>query len=147
MGSSARTIWGWAALHLRVIFSCQDQGKEDVVPETEGVQQVEVLKHKAQVVPAEGGKFLFPNSGQLPSRQQHRPGGGFIQCSQDIQQSGLAGAGLAHDRHIFALFHLKRDVGQGLHLLTAEAGGVNFFYMIDFQDRHNHYLRTVGRGA
>ena len=75
---------GEAALHLRVFFPRQHQGEKDVVPEGKGVQQVEILEHEAQVVPAEGGQLLFLHRGELPSRQQNRPGGGLIQRGQDI---------------------------------------------------------------
>lgn len=43
------------ALHLRIRRSGQHQRQIDVVLQGKGVQQVEVLEHKAQVVPAKCG--------------------------------------------------------------------------------------------
>ena len=43
-------------LHLLHTFSRQNQGQEDIVLNGKGIQQVELLEYKAQVVPAEGGQ-------------------------------------------------------------------------------------------
>ena len=120
--------------HLLVLLPRQHQGEQDIVPEGEGVQQVEVLEHEAQVIPAEGGQLLFPEADQIPPAQQDGAVGGLIQSGQDVQQGGLAGAGLAHNGHVLSLLHGEGHVGQGLHLVAAEAGGVDFLHMIDFQD-------------
>ena len=43
----------------------QHQGQVDVVPQGEGVQQVELLEHEAQVVPAEGRGVGLPDGGHV----------------------------------------------------------------------------------
>ena len=93
------------SLHFLVGPSRQHQGQEDVVPQGEDVQQVEVLEHKAQMRAAEGRQVPFPDVGQGLAVQKHLSGSGAVQSRQNIQQGGLAGAGLAHDGHILPRLH------------------------------------------
>ena len=53
--------------HLRVGLSRQHQGQQDVIPDGEGVQKVEVLEDEAQVVPAEGGDLPLPDGHDVPA--------------------------------------------------------------------------------
>ena len=124
--------------HIRVAAPCQHQGQQNVVPHREGVQEIEVLEHKAQVIPAEGGNVLLPDGHDILSIQQYLAAGGFIQSRQNIQQGGLAGAGLAHDGHILPGLHRKVHLRQSMDLLAAKAGGVGLFQIIHLQDRHIH---------
>ena len=71
-------------LHGPIVLSRQHQGQEDVVLKGEGVQQVEVLEHKAQVGPAEGRQIPLPDVGEGPSVEEDLPGGGAVQGRQDI---------------------------------------------------------------
>ena len=98
----------------------------------EGVQQIEFLEHKPQIIPPEGGQLILRNFGQGLAVEQDLTGGRTIQGGQDVQQGGLAGAGLAHDGHIFSRFHREIHVAQGFYLVAAETGGVNFFQMTHF---------------
>ena len=125
-------------LHVRVAAPRQHQRQQDIVLDREGIQQIEVLEHKAQMVPAEGGDVLLPDGHDIFPIQQHLAAGGLIQCRQDVQQSGLAGAGLTHDSHIFPGLYGKIHLGQGMDLLTAKAGGISLFQIIYLQDRHIH---------
>ena len=49
---------------LSVVLPRQHQGQENVVLEGKGIQQVEILEHKAQVGPAEGRQVPLPYIGQ-----------------------------------------------------------------------------------
>ena len=73
-----------ALFHLVVLLARQHQGQKDVVLQGEGVQQVEVLEHKAQVVPAEGGNLLLIEGYDVPHIQKHLAAGGLIQPRQDV---------------------------------------------------------------
>ena len=73
-----------ASVHLRVFHTGQHQRQIDVVLQGEGVQQVEVLKHKAQVIPAEAGELLVLQLGQLLPVQNHFTGCWTIQRRQNI---------------------------------------------------------------
>ena len=123
-------------LHLGIGHSCQHHGQIDVVLQIEGIQQVKLLEHKAQIVPPEGSHVLFLDGAQVLPFQQHRAGGGLIQGCQDIQQRGLAGAGLAHDGGILSLLHGKIHIPQRLHPVAAEAGGVDFLQVFHCQQTH-----------
>ena len=114
-----------ALLHLAGLLTREHQGQVDVVLQGEGVQQVEVLEHKAQVVPAEGRHLRLPDFTQLLAVQLHQAPGGLIQRRQDIQKGGLAGARLSHDGHILPFLHMEGDIFQRLHLGAAKAGGVD----------------------
>ena len=129
-----------AVTHLAVRTARQHQRQIDVVLQREGIQQVELLKHEAQMVTAEGGGIRLLHGGQVTSVQTHRAGGRGIQRRQNVQQRGLAGAGFAHDGHIFALLHRELHVVQGLHAAAAEAGGIHLAQTADFQNRHKNDL-------
>ena len=121
------------SLHFLIGPPRQHQGQEDVVPQRESVQQVEVLKHEAQMGAAESRQVPFPDIGQGLTVQKHLSGGGPVQRRQDIQQGGLAGAGLAHDGHILPRLHREIHVLQRLHLTAAEAAGVDLLQVLYFQ--------------
>ena len=59
------------ARHHAVGAAAEHQRKQDVVLNAEGVQQVEILKHKAQMIPAEGAEGLVAQLGDVVSVQQH----------------------------------------------------------------------------
>ena len=91
------------AAHALVVLPRQHQGQEDVVLEGEGVQQVEVLEHEAELVAAEGGQLPLRDAGDVPAVEQHLARSRAVERGEDVQQRGLAGAGLAHDGDVFAL--------------------------------------------
>ena len=109
----------------------QNHGQVDVVLQIEGIQQIEFLEHKAQMIPPEVGNVLFPDFGNVLIFQQHRAGGGLIQRRQNIQQGGFAGAGLAHDSHVLPLLQVEIHIPQGLHAVAPKAGGVYLFQMFN----------------
>ena len=59
-------------LHLRIGLAGQHQRQKDVVLERKGVQQVELLEHEAQVVPAEGRHLRLADLAQGPCRPAAR---------------------------------------------------------------------------
>ena len=123
--------------HLRVFLPRQHQRKIDVILQRKGVQQVEILKYEAQMIPAEGRHVGFFSFHNVFSLQQNLTGGGFVQRRQNVQKGGFAGTGLAHDGDEFALLHGKGDGAQRLHGLAAEAGGVDLTQIVDLQYIHS----------
>ena len=114
----------------------RDQRQEDVVLEGEGVQEVKILEHKAQIFPPEGGQAALGDGGEVFAVQKDLAGGGPVQRCQDVQQGGFAGAGFTHHRHKFPGLQVEGDIGEGLDLVAAKAGGVNFFEIVYFQYCH-----------
>ena len=114
-------------VHLPVIPTRQHQRQNNIVPQGEGIQQIKLLKHKAQIAPAECRQLRLPNAGKASAIQEHLTAGGAVQGSQDIQQRGLSRAGLAHNGHIFPLLHRKGHVGQRLDPVASKTGGINLF--------------------
>ena len=89
------------------------QGQGDILKGRQGVQQVAVLKDKAQPFPAEAGQFLSPQVGQFLPIYQDGAGGGPVDGGDTVEQSGLARAGGPHDAHIFSASQGKADPVQG----------------------------------
>ena len=71
---------------------------------------------------------------------------GPVQGGQNVQKRGLAGAGFAHDGHVFSLLHAEADGTQGLHLIGTEPGGIDLPDLADFQYFHCLFssLRFLG---
>ena len=129
-----------ARAHLGVGFLRQHEREEDVVLDGEGVEEVEVLEHEAQVVAAERADLALGDGREAAAVQQHLARGRAVERREDVEKRGLAGAGLAHDGDVFALLDGERDVRERLHLAAAEAGGIDLFEVVDFQNRHGFLL-------
>ena len=125
-----------ALLHLPIGHPGQDQGQEDVILEGKGIQQVEILEYKAQILPPEGGQTALGDGGEILAVQKDLAGGGPVQGRQNVEKRRLSGAGFPHNGHKLPGFQVKGDVGEGLHLIAAEAGGVNFLQIVYFQLCH-----------
>ena len=117
-------------MHLLIGHAGEHQRQINVVLQGEVVQQVEVLKDEPEVFPPESRQPGFRNGGKVLAVQQDLPGSGLVQCGQQIQQRGFAGAAFAHDGHVFARLYRKGHAGQGRHTHPAEAGGVNFLQVV-----------------
>ena len=72
------------ALHLRILLARKHQRQIDIVLQRKGVQQVEILKDKAEMIPAESGHLRLPYRADIPALQQHLPRGGAIQRRQNV---------------------------------------------------------------
>ena len=112
------------------------QLQEDVILEGKGIQQVEILEYKAQILPPEGGQTALGDGGEILAVQKDLAGGGPVQGRQNVEKRRLSGAGFPHNGHKLPGFQVKGDVGEGLHLIAAEAGGVNFLQIVYFQSCH-----------
>ena len=71
--------------HLRKAHARKHQRQKNVVLQRERIQQIEILEHKAQVVPAEGGLFPAAQQRKRPAVELHLAAGGFIQRGQDVE--------------------------------------------------------------
>ena len=124
--------------HILVRHSHQHQRQIDVVLQRKCVQQVELLEHKTQVVPAEGRRVPLPYLAQFMAVQPHRTRRGLVQRRQNVQQRGLAAAGLTHDSDILALLHGEADIPQRLYTAAAQPRGVYLPQPAYFQNTHSH---------
>ena len=61
-----------ALRHLSVGLPCQHQRKINVVLQRKGVEQVELLKHKAELVAAKSGDVLLRQRGNICPVKKHR---------------------------------------------------------------------------
>ena len=114
----------------------EHQRKVDVVAHAEGVQQIELLKHKAEIVAAEGGQLLFRDVGQLAVAQPDLAAGGLVQRRQYVEKRRLARAALAHDGDVLALLYGKGNVGQSLYVMRAKARGIHLFQIVRPKNGH-----------
>src|SRR5699024_6624830 len=84
----------------RPVWSTTGQGgaEVDVLARGQVREQVAVLEHEADAVPALGGERTVVERAELPVTEQDLPRGGLVQAGQAVQERGLARAGGAHDR-------------------------------------------------
>ena len=102
----------------------QQYREQDILLHGQLRDQVERLKHKADVPAAEDGALPLFHGKQISPVQQHLAGGRGVQPAQQIEQSALAGTALAHHGHKFALGHREAHVLQRLHGSLAGAVGL-----------------------
>ena len=100
--------------HPAVDLACGDlvDGKcqGNVFGDGQGIQQVKILKHKAQVFPTEPGNLLFIDFGHIGSIQIDMSRADRINGGNAVEQGGLTGTGCTHDPHKFPLLNGKADV-------------------------------------
>ena len=117
----------------------QLDGQDDVLIHVQHRHQVVVLEHKADLPPPEDGQFLIAHGREFFAVHRDGAAGGAVQPAQHVEQGGLAGAGGAHHRHEFALFHGQIDPVQGPDLRIA--GAIYLPQILCFQDRHCSFLQ------
>ena len=120
-------------MHLVVGLARKHQRQEDVILDSEVVQQVELLKNEAEIVASELCYLGFPDACKLLAVEQHRAARCFVESRKDIQQGGLAGAGLAHDGDVLALINAEVDIFQSLDRIRAKACFVDLFDSLYFE--------------
>ena len=75
-----------AAGHIPVVHSGQNQRQVDVIPQGKGIQQVKILKDKAQIFPSEIRQVPLPDFADVLPLQQHLSPGGLVQGGDDVQR-------------------------------------------------------------
>ena len=93
-----------------------DQGQFHIFQHRQALDQVVLLKDKADLLVADVGQLLVRQLPDVRSTQEIRPPGGDVQAAQHVHHGGLAGAGLAHHRHELALSDGQGDAVQGPYL-------------------------------
>ena len=103
--------------HPSVDLTCgnlvDSQCHSDVFGDGQCVQQVKVLKHKAQVFPTKPGNLFFIYLCHISSIQIDMSCADRIDGGNAVEQGGLAGAGCAHNPYKFPLLNGKADVLNG----------------------------------
>ena len=126
--------------HLRIRLACEHERQEDIVLHGKRVEQVELLKHEAKLRAAKRRDLPLRDRAQRPAVEHDLAAGGFVECGKNVEQRGLTAAALAHDGDVLALLDREIHIAERLHLRAAEACGVNFLNVTNFQKRHNRYL-------
>lgn len=126
--------------HLRIRLAGEHERQENVILHGERIEQVELLKHEAELRAAEGRDLPLGDGAQRPAVEHDLATGGLIERGEDVKQRGLTAAALAHDGDVLALLDREIHIAERLHLRAAEACGVNLLNVTNFQKRHNRYL-------
>src|SRR5262249_6080295 len=82
-------------------------------------QQVESLKNEADAPAAKQGALRIGQRGNLDAVERDLPPVRLIEARYEVEQRGLADAGLAHDGHVLAARQLNRDTAQ--HFARSDA--------------------------
>ena len=98
---------------LRIRFTGQFEGKEDILESGQGGQKVEKLKDKTQLLPPEPGASRFPESLQIFPPNPDRALSGAVETGEDIEEGRLAGSAFAIKGHDFTRFDIKGVAAQG----------------------------------
>lgn len=92
----------------------------------ERVQQVKLLKHKAEIVAPEGRNVALLYLAKLLAVEHDRAAGRLVQRRKKIQKRRFARAGLAHYGDVLALIDAEVYVFKRLHLVSTKARAVYF---------------------
>ena len=108
------------ALHRLRVGVVQAEGQADVFLQCQGIQQIKVLEHKAQPLPAEPGQLPGREGGDALPVQQDVPGADGVDGGDAVEQGGLPAARRPHDGNKFPVIHFKADPVQRLgHIVFA----------------------------
>ena len=108
------------------------QGQRNIFGNCQRVQEIKVLKDKAEVFPAKPGQCLFLDFGYIGSIQIDVARTDRINRRNAVQQRCLAGAGRAHNADKFTLAHRKTNVIDCLCDISLVS--VEFLDMIQLQN-------------
>ena len=95
-------------------------------------QQIKGLEDKAKFLVTQVSQGVGGQDGDILTIQPEFSGGGTVEASQDIQESGFAGAGGAHKGDKFSLMDFKGDVFEDRHLNLAQM--IAFFDILEFYE-------------
>jgi hypothetical protein len=109
---------------LRVVHGERDQRGLDVLVRAERGDQVEGLEDEAERVRPHLPDLRFGCGGQIPPGEGHPAPGRPVQPAEELEQRGLAVAGLALDGEPLALADFEVKVADGEDLAAALAVGL-----------------------
>ena len=95
-------------------IAVQLHGQNDIFIDIQNGDKVIVLEDEPDVAAAENGELFVLQVGQLLALHLDAAGGGHIQPTHHVQQSGLAAAGGPHDGDKFPLLNGEGHAVQGL---------------------------------
>ena len=101
-----------------------------------GDEVVELIDER-DLSPAHGGELLVRDGGKIPSHEGDAALGGLVDAREDVEQSGLAAAGLAD--HGDKLPFVHKEVNALQHLGCDVAHGVGFSYAFGFENTVAHF--------
>ena len=121
MPSKLRDASGALAIFRRVAVPGNVARDLDIAFGGQRGQQVEFLKHEADLAAA---KLVRPASdmcGEVDAVDEHAAGVGVGEAAENIEERRLAAARRANDGDKLALFDCQRDAAQSLHIDFADA--------------------------
>src|SRR5205823_5768152 len=102
-------------------FAGDRQRQYDVLLRGQHWQQVEELKHEADVLSAQARHVRVVEFGDLDPGNLDRPAGGPIETRQRMHQGGLARPGRPHHGHQVTSTDVQRDSAQSVYRRIALA--------------------------
>lgn len=69
---------------LRCRRAAEHEREQDVVPQRERVEEIKLLEHEAEILPAEGGERVFLHAVEPLALQLHRAAGGLVECCEQV---------------------------------------------------------------
>jgi hypothetical protein len=110
-----------------VMAGCQEpsscSGKGDIFHGREGGDEIELLEDHADAAAAEVGEFGLGHGFESLTGDFNGAAIEAIESGAQVQESGLSGAGGAHDCDEFAGLNFQVDSAQGFHGAVALAVG------------------------
>jgi len=111
-----------------------DQGQLHLSPRRGAGQQVEALKHEANLLVADVSQFSFTQPSHVLAIQDVSPIRRSVEATQHVHQRGLARARRPHDAHELALLDLQGDAPQRVDLDLA-----HLIRLGDVLDLYHHF--------
>ena len=104
------------------VTTCVHIGEHHVLDRCSVAEQVKSLEYEADVPSAEGGAFLVRELRRVDPVDVIGARRGPVEAAENVQQSGLAGAGRADDRHPFSAVDDEIDAAEGMNGRIAAIG-------------------------
>ena len=111
-----------------------EQGQLDVVERRRSREQIESLKHEADLVVAHLGKLVAAELGDVAPVEKILAAGRVIETAENVHQRGLARPGWPGCRDELSRLDVERHPAKGVHLHFADVVGLD--EVANGDDRH-----------
>ena len=100
-----------------------DQRQLDVLQRRGAREEIERLKHEADLLVAHRGQLVIVHRLDRRAVEDVLPGGGAVEAADDVHERRLAGTGGSHDGHVLAVIDDEIDAAQRKDVLRPELVG------------------------
>ena len=115
-----------------------DERELDLLQSVRAREQVERLKHEADLLVADRGKLVVGHPCDLAAVENVGARRGRVQTSNQIHEGRLAGSRRTHDGHVLPAGDPQRDAGESMDLLLA-----HLVHLGDVPNVDQHRRRTA----